>query len=124
MEASVLASDAVTLHRRALRLEWFTVSWNVLEAGVAMTAGVLAGRTALVGFGVDSGIETSATVALLSRLRRAGPSAALRTQSGRKTGAVLVGRSRGRLLMQPVVHWRPRSAATNSRVPGGPVRSN
>lgn len=73
----VQSHDAAGLHRRALRLEWFTVSWNVIEAGVAITAGVIAGSAALVGFGVDSGIEVSSAVALLWRFRRAGPSAAL-----------------------------------------------
>ncbi len=29
------------LHRRGLRLEWFTVAWNVVEAVVAMGAGAL-----------------------------------------------------------------------------------
>lgn len=60
------------LHRRALRLEYFTVSWNVLEALVAITAGVIAGSVALVGFGVDSGIEVISAIALLWRLRTAG----------------------------------------------------
>jgi divalent metal cation (Fe/Co/Zn/Cd) transporter len=73
----VQSHDAAGLHRRALRLEWFTVSWNVIEAGVAITAGVIAGSAALVGFGVDSGIEVSSAVALLWRFRRAGPSADL-----------------------------------------------
>jgi divalent metal cation (Fe/Co/Zn/Cd) transporter len=51
------------LHRRALRLEYFTVSWNVVEAVVAVTAGLLAGSVALIGFGVDSGIEVLSAVA-------------------------------------------------------------
>lgn len=76
-----MASDAVTLHRRALRIEWFTVSWNVAEAGVAISAGVMAGSTALVGFGVDSAIEVSSAVALLWRLRRAGPRADVEERS-------------------------------------------
>jgi cation diffusion facilitator family transporter len=63
------------LHRRALRLEYFTVSWNVVEAVVAITAGLIAGSVALVGFGVDSGIEVLSAVALLWRLRRAGADA-------------------------------------------------
>lgn len=81
-----MASDAVPLHRRALRLEWFTVSWNVVETGVAISAGVMAGSTALVGFGVDSAIEASSAVAVLWRLRRAGPSADVekRSQAGRR----------------------------------------
>lgn len=63
------------LHRRALGLEYLTVAWNVGEAVVAITAGLLAGSVALVGFGVDSGIEVLSAVALLWRLRRAGADA-------------------------------------------------
>jgi cation diffusion facilitator family transporter len=63
------------LHRRAVRLEWFTVSWNVIEAVVAIGAGVIAGSVALIGFGVDSGIEVLSAVALLWRLRTAGADA-------------------------------------------------
>jgi cation diffusion facilitator family transporter len=63
------------LHRRGLRLEWFTVAWNVIEAVVAIGAGIIVGSVALVGFGVDSGIEVISAVALLWRLYRAGPNA-------------------------------------------------
>ena len=63
------------LHRRALRLEYFTVSWNVLEAIVAITAGVIVGSVALVGFGADSGIEVISAIALVWRLRKAGADA-------------------------------------------------
>lgn len=50
----------------------FTVTWNVIEAAVAITAGVIAGSVALIGFGIDSGIEVVAASALLWRFRRAG----------------------------------------------------
>jgi divalent metal cation (Fe/Co/Zn/Cd) transporter len=63
------------LHRRGLRLEWFTVAWSVVEAFVAVGVGVVVGSVALVGFGVDSGIEVISAVALLWRLRKAGPHA-------------------------------------------------
>jgi cation diffusion facilitator family transporter len=63
------------LHRRGLRLEWFTVAWNVVEALIAIGVGVVVGSVALVGFGVDSGIEVISAVALLWRLRKAGPHA-------------------------------------------------
>jgi cation diffusion facilitator family transporter len=63
------------LHRRGVRLEWFTVIWNVLEAIVAIGAGIIAGSVALIGFGVDSGIEVAAASALLWRLRAADVSA-------------------------------------------------
>jgi cation diffusion facilitator family transporter len=55
--------------QRGIRLEAFTISWNVLEAVIALGAGYLAGSVALVGFGLDSVIETIAAVALFRRLR-------------------------------------------------------
>jgi cation diffusion facilitator family transporter len=63
------------LHRRGLWLERFTVAWNVVEAVVAIGVGLVVGSVALVGFGVDSGIEVISAVALLWRLNRAGPNA-------------------------------------------------
>jgi cation diffusion facilitator family transporter len=69
------------LHRRALRLEYFTVTWNVIEAVVAITAGVIVGSVALIGFGADSGIEVISAVALLWRLRRAGADADADTEA-------------------------------------------
>jgi cation diffusion facilitator family transporter len=63
------------LHRRGIRLEWFTISWNVVEAVVAIGVGIAVGSVALVGFGADSGIEVMSAVALLWRLKRAGPNA-------------------------------------------------
>jgi cation diffusion facilitator family transporter len=59
------------LHRRGVRLEWFTVAWNVAEALVAIAAGVAAGSIALIGFGVDSGIEVVAATAVLWRFSQA-----------------------------------------------------
>ncbi len=71
-----MASDhKEELHRRGVRLEVFTITWNVVEAFVAIGAGLLAGSVALVGFGVDSGIEVISAVALLWRLLKAGPEA-------------------------------------------------
>jgi len=46
------------LLRRGLALEVLTVGWNVLEGIVAVVAGTVAGSVALVGFGVDSFVET------------------------------------------------------------------
>jgi cation diffusion facilitator family transporter len=63
------------LHRRGLLLEWFTVAWNVIEGVVAIGAGVLTGSVTLVAFGADSFIEVISAVALLWRLRKAGPHA-------------------------------------------------
>lgn len=51
------------------RLEYLTIGWNVVEAVVSVWAGLVAGSTALVGFGVDSVIESSSGAVLLWRLQ-------------------------------------------------------
>ncbi len=56
---------------RGRRLEYLTVGWNSLEAIASILAGLYAGSIALVGFGLDSVIETSSGAALLWRLSRA-----------------------------------------------------
>ena len=53
---------------RGVRLEILTVGWNVLEAIVAIGAGLAAGSIALVGFGLDSVIESVSGIALYRRL--------------------------------------------------------
>jgi len=54
--------------RVALWLVLATMAYNVVEAGIAVTSGILAGSIALVGFGLDSVIELAAAGALLWRL--------------------------------------------------------
>ena len=54
--------------RRGRRLEYFTIGWNLLEAFVSIGAGLIAGSIALIGFGIDSLIETASGVILLWRL--------------------------------------------------------
>jgi divalent metal cation (Fe/Co/Zn/Cd) transporter len=61
-------SRAVELER-GIRLEYLTVAWNVLEGVVSIGAGVSASSIALLGFGIDSLIETSSGAVLLWRLR-------------------------------------------------------
>jgi divalent metal cation (Fe/Co/Zn/Cd) transporter len=50
---------------RARRLTQLALGWHVLEAGVAVGAGVVAGSVALVGFGADSLIEAGAGLVVL-----------------------------------------------------------
>jgi cation diffusion facilitator family transporter len=71
-----------------LLLEWFTVAWNVVEAVVAIGVGLVVGSVALVGFGVDSGIEVVSAVALLWRLRKAGPHASAEEQGAAERKAL------------------------------------
>jgi len=62
------ATEIERLTRRGLRLAQFTVAYNVVEGAVAITAGILAGLVSLIGFGVDSGIESAASVLVGLRL--------------------------------------------------------
>jgi divalent metal cation (Fe/Co/Zn/Cd) transporter len=57
------------LVRRGLWLNYLGIGYNVVEAIVSIAAGLLAGSVALVGFGVDSGIEVTASIAAQWRLR-------------------------------------------------------
>jgi len=61
--------DRAALVRRGLRLSYLGIGYNVLEAVVAVGAGLVAGSVALVGFGFDSVIEVTASVAAQWRLR-------------------------------------------------------
>ena len=57
------------LLRRGVMLEVFTIAWNVIEAVIAVGAGIVSNSVALIGFGLDSLIEVAAAVALFRRLR-------------------------------------------------------
>ncbi len=67
MKATVV-TDRLRLLARGIWLEVLTVAWNAIEAVVAIGAGVVAGSVALVGFGLDSVIESISGVALYRRL--------------------------------------------------------
>jgi divalent metal cation (Fe/Co/Zn/Cd) transporter len=53
------------LTRGARRLTQLGLAWHALEAAIAITAGVIAGSVALVGFGADSVIEAGAGLVVL-----------------------------------------------------------
>lgn len=55
--------------RRARQLAWFTIAYNVAEGVAAVSAGMVAGSLALVGFGIDSSIEVFAAVVVLWRMQ-------------------------------------------------------
>ena len=62
------SADRGPLVRRGLWLNYATLVYNSLEAVIAIGAGLMAGSIALVGFGVDSVIEFTASAAALWRL--------------------------------------------------------
>jgi len=55
------------LNARALRLSYFTVGYNLLEGVASVVAGGAAGSVALVGFGLDSFVESLSGVIMIWR---------------------------------------------------------
>jgi divalent metal cation (Fe/Co/Zn/Cd) transporter len=64
-----LGVDRAFLTRRGLRLEYLTIGWNLAEAAIGLSAAAIASSAALLGFGVDSIIESASGLILLWRLR-------------------------------------------------------
>jgi divalent metal cation (Fe/Co/Zn/Cd) transporter len=53
--------------RLARLVSWFTVAWNSTEAVVALTAAAMAGSPALLGFGLDSIVESLSSLVMIWR---------------------------------------------------------
>jgi divalent metal cation (Fe/Co/Zn/Cd) transporter len=71
------------LARLARTLSWVTLAWMGVEGGVAIGAAIAAGSVALLGFGLDSGIEAIASIIVIWRFtgtRLASPTAERRAQ--------------------------------------------
>jgi divalent metal cation (Fe/Co/Zn/Cd) transporter len=58
------------LRRRALLLVWIGEVWNIVEAGVAVWSGIVAGSIALLAYGLDAIIELFAGAVLIWHLSR------------------------------------------------------
>lgn len=65
----VTVTPTPVLQRRAVRLAWATIAWNVVEAVVAIAAGAAANSIALVGFGLDSTVEVMSAVVIVWQFR-------------------------------------------------------
>jgi divalent metal cation (Fe/Co/Zn/Cd) transporter len=63
------SSQRPELLRQARRLEYLTVGWNVVEGVLSVAFALTAGSIALLGFGIDSFVETASGLILLWRLR-------------------------------------------------------
>ena len=62
-------SDRLEGLRRGIALEYVSLAYNVLESVVGLAAGVVAGSVALIGFGLDSVVESSTAAILIWRFR-------------------------------------------------------
>jgi divalent metal cation (Fe/Co/Zn/Cd) transporter len=48
-------------------LSWLSLAWMGAEGAIAITAGILPGSIALIGFGIDSAIEGFASIIIVWR---------------------------------------------------------
>jgi divalent metal cation (Fe/Co/Zn/Cd) transporter len=79
------------LIRRALRLSYFTVGYNLIEFILSITAGALAGSAALIGFGLDSLVESLSAGIMIWRFRSHGALSANDERTREKRAERLVG---------------------------------
>jgi divalent metal cation (Fe/Co/Zn/Cd) transporter len=69
--AAPVSPDRPALVRRARALAWLGLGWHIIEAAIAILAGLAASSIALVGFGADSFVESVAGVVVLWRFASA-----------------------------------------------------
>jgi divalent metal cation (Fe/Co/Zn/Cd) transporter len=62
------AASRPALLQRALRLEYLTVGWNIVEGVIAIAAAMASGSVALLGFGIDSFVESASGSVMIWRL--------------------------------------------------------
>ena len=67
--AEIAIADRSVLVQEAFKIEYLTIAWMLIEASVAVAAGIIAGSLALTSFGFDSVIELVSATLVLRRLR-------------------------------------------------------
>jgi len=131
---SVDPGERRRLGRRAQLLAATSVTYNIFEAVIAITAGIVAGSVALVGFGLDSVVEVSSGMIILWQFRHRMPETrerqALRlmalsffalatyvgfesvrtliTGSNPETSPVGIGLATASLIVMPLISWAQR----------------
>ena len=74
MSAATLTDERrARLHGRVKFIVFFTITWNVIEAVIALSAGAVASSAALIGFGLDSVIEVASAAAIAWQFTRKDP---------------------------------------------------
>ena len=68
LATAISGAQRAQLIQEAFRLECFTIAWMLIEAAVAIAAGLVARSVALLAFGLDSVIELVSTGVLIWRL--------------------------------------------------------
>ena len=111
--ARTCTTPRAQLIRAAFHLEWLTIAWMVVEAAIALAAGLMAGSVSLIAFGVDSLIELASAGVLIWRMvveLRHGEASPGRPSAGRAVSA-----ERCCLRSRPMSCWRPDGACGHAK---------
>ena len=72
----IVSTDAARIRLLRRRIRWivaFTITYNVIEGGIALIAGGVASSAALIGFGLDSFVEVLSAAAIAWQFSAADP---------------------------------------------------
>jgi cation diffusion facilitator family transporter len=83
--------DTDDLYRQARQLSYITVVYNIVEGLVSVLAGMVAGSTALLGFGIDSFMESLSGGIMIWRFRQHGKVSAAAEARSERLAVKLVG---------------------------------
>jgi cation diffusion facilitator family transporter len=81
----------IRLSRKALFLSFITVGYNLVEGIVSIIAGRLAGSIALIGFGMDSFVESLSGIIIIWRFRKRGKASKEEEKRVEKRATKLIG---------------------------------
>jgi cation diffusion facilitator family transporter len=85
------SSENLKMNKKALILSYITVAYNIAEGIVSVIAGAVAGSIALIGFGVDSFIESLSGGVMIWRFRNRKKLSDEEEERIEKRAAILVG---------------------------------
>jgi divalent metal cation (Fe/Co/Zn/Cd) transporter len=60
------------LHNKALKLEYITIAWNILEGIVSMVIGLMSGSVSLFAYGLESSVEVFSSSVTVWELKGTG----------------------------------------------------
>jgi len=83
--------ENLKLSKKALLLSYITVGYNILEGIVSIVAGVIAGSVALIGFGLDSFVESLSGGIMVWRFRKHDKLSAEELENRERKATKLVG---------------------------------
>src|SRR5215207_8335221 len=104
----VASRDWLRAARRAKALSWLSLVWMGAEGAIAITAGIMAGSIALIGFGIDSAIEGVASLVIIWRFT----GQRLLSHSAEQRAQNLVARSSS--CSPPTSHSRPSNTSSRA----------